>query len=164
MAREIIKSFPPIINCESRILILGSMPGAESLVTNEYYAFDRNQFWKLIFDIFDEDYTSNYEKKKKILLDNKLAVYSVIQSCKRKGSLDSNIKEEKINDFKTLFSKYKNIKFLCFNGNKSYDSFIKNVEKSVYKGKKLLKFPSSSPAYTIPYNNKFNKWKVIKDL
>ena len=120
MAKEIIESFPPIINKESKLLILGSMPGAESLKTRRYYAFERNQFWRLIFDILEGNYTFDYEKRKNFLLENNLGLYSVIRSCTREGSLDSNIKNEKINNFERLFKEYKNIKTICFNGNKSY--------------------------------------------
>ncbi|NLC65871.1 MAG: DNA-deoxyinosine glycosylase [Clostridium sp.] len=164
MAKEIIESFPPIINKESKLLILGSMPGAESLKTRRYYAFERNQFWRLIFDILEGNYTFDYEKRKNFLLDNNLGLYSVIKSCTREGSLDSNIKNEEINNFKELFIEYKNIETICFNGNKSHDSFIKNVDKNIYMGKKLVKLPSTSPAYTISYEKKFIEWKKIKDI
>lgn len=167
MKSEIITSFCPIINKNSKVLILGSMPGGESLKKNEYYGFKRNQFWKLIFDIFNDSYILDdvdYEKKKKVILDNNLALFDVLKSCKRKGSLDSNIKNEEINDFKKLLSEYKNIKSICFNGNKSYDSFIKNVDKNIYEGKDLIRLPSTSPAYTISYGEKFSKWKVLSSL
>lgn len=78
-----IKGFEPIIDDNCEVLILGTMPGSESLRKQEYYAYERNQFWKIVFSLFGEEYTESYEDKKIFLLKNHIAVWDVLQSCDR---------------------------------------------------------------------------------
>ncbi|MBU3206980.1 DNA-deoxyinosine glycosylase [Clostridium algidicarnis] len=96
-----IEGFDPIIDKNCEILILGTMPGKVSFKKQEYYALKRNQFWKVIFSIFGEDMDDdNYESKKALLLNNKIAIWDVLKSCDRENSSDSNIKNPVVNDFK----------------------------------------------------------------
>ena len=85
-------SFPPISNIESKVLILGTMPGIASLKLNQYYGHTRNNFWKLLFEIFNEPFSTDYEIRKKMLLKNNVALWDVIKVCVREGSLDCDIK------------------------------------------------------------------------
>ena len=94
-----ISSFNPIIDEQSKILILGSVPGVKSLEQQEYYAHPQNKFWTIIFELLDEEFTLNYDLKLNILKQNKIALWDVIDSCERKGSLDSEIKNEEIRGF-----------------------------------------------------------------
>ena len=89
-----ISSFPPIINNESKILILGSIPGIKSLEMQQYYAHPQNKFWKIIFDLFSEDFTTDYSERIKILEKYHVALWDVIDTCERKGSLDSEIRNK----------------------------------------------------------------------
>lgn len=144
---ENCQSFLPNADENSEILILGSMPGVKSLDEAEYYAHPQNRFWKLmgIFCHNDNLYKTDYENKLKILLENKIALWDVIQSCKRNGSLDSNIKEEKPNNIAELLKKFPKINVICLNGNKSYTSFKKYFPEILEKYE-CYKLPSTSPA------------------
>ena len=98
------KSFKPSIDNESKILILGSMPGVKSLEEQQYYAHPQNRFWKVMGNICNEPKLPelDYETRLKILLNNNIALWDTIKSCKREGSLDSDIQNEKPNDIRKL--------------------------------------------------------------
>ena len=141
------KSFLPNINKKSEFLILGSMPGLKSLEKQQYYAHPQNRFWKLMELLCNADNLSNldYKNKLQILLKNKIALWDVIQSCNRNGSLDSNIQNEIPNNIPELLNQFPNIKIICLNGNKSYCAFKKHFPKTLEQYK-CYKLPSTSPA------------------
>ena len=115
-----ISSFDPIVSEDSKILILGSVPGAKSLEMEEYYAHPQNQFWKIIFHLFNENLTSDYGEKLEFLKRNNIALWDVIDTCERKGSLDSEIRNEEANDIQQLLQNYPSIKAIFCNGQKSF--------------------------------------------
>ncbi len=90
-----------------------------SLQTNQYYNNPKNQFWKIIAYVIDENFNLSYEEKKELLLKHHLAIWDVLMHCEREGSLDTNISDEVPNDFNSFFSKYANIKEIFFNGSKA---------------------------------------------
>ena len=141
------KSFKPSIDNNSRILILGSMPGVKSLEEQQYYAHPQNRFWKVMASICNEPklYEFAYDLKLKTLLKNNIALWDTIKSCKREGSLDSDIQNETPNDIKGLLKNYPNIKTICLNGNKSYSAF-KKYFPDLSEKYNCLKMPSTSPA------------------
>ena len=141
------KSFRPSIDNNSKILILGSMPGVKSLEEQQYYAHPQNRFWKVMGVVCKEPllYEFDYDNKLKTLLDNKIALWDTIQTCKREGSLDSDIQNEIPNDIRQLLKKYPQIKTICLNGNKSYSSF-KKYFPDLTEEYNCLKMPSTSPA------------------
>ena len=156
-----ISSFPPIISNDAKILILGSVPGVKSLEMQEYYAHPQNKFWKIIFELFNENFSEDYLEKIKILKKNKIAVWDVIDSCERVGSLDTKIKNEESNDILQLLKKYQNIKTIFCNGGKSY----KNLQKIVGKNFEIPIYllPSTSPLHTISFEKKLDAWSQISD-
>ena len=157
------KSFKPSIDNNSKILILGSMPGVKSLEEQQYYAHPQNRFWKVIASICNEKklHEFDYELKLKTLLKNNIALWDTIKSCKREGSLDSNIQNETPNDIKGLLKNYPNIKTICLNGNKSYSAFKKYFPDLLEKYN-CRKMPSTSPANAIYNLNKLiEEWKFI---
>ena len=140
-------SFKPSINNNSRVLILGSMPGVKSLEEQQYYAHPQNRFWKVMASICNEPklHEFDYDSKLKTLLKNNIALWDTIKSCKRDGSLDSDIQNESPNDIRKLLKKYPNIKAICLNGNKSYSAFKKYFPDLLDKYN-CHKMPSTSPA------------------
>lgn len=153
------KSFLPSINEDSKILILGSMPGVKSLEEQQYYAHPQNRFWKVMGALCGVqnliDYP--YEQKLETLLKNNIALWDTIKSCKREGSLDSNIINETPNAIRKLLKIYPNIKIICLNGNKSYSAF-KKYFPDLLETYTCYKMPSTSPA-----NARYNLEKLISD-
>ena len=156
-----ISSFPPIISNDAKIFILGSVPGVKSLEMQEYYAHPQNKFWKIIFELFNENFSEDYLEKIKILKKNKIAVWDVIDSCERVGSLDTTIKNEESNDILQLLKKYQNLKTIFCNGGKSYQNLQKIVGKNFEIPIYLL--PSTSPLHTISFEKKLDAWSKISD-
>ena len=155
-----ISSFPPIANKDSKILILGSIPGVKSLEMQQYYAHPQNKFWKIICEIFNEEFTTNYQQRIEILEKHHIALWDVIDTCERKGSLDSEIRNEEANKIEELLQNFPNIKAIFCNGQKSH----KNLQKILGKKFRLpiIVLPSTSPAYTgLSYFDKLNLWYII---
>ncbi len=157
-----ISSFLPIIDKESKILILGSIPGVKSLEMQQYYAHPQNQFWRIIFHLFNENYTSDYVEKLQVLKRNKIALWDVIDTCERKGSLDSEIRNEETNDIRQLLKNYPNIKAIFCNGQKSF----KNLQKILGKECAIPIFvlPSTSPLHTISFEKKLREWEILNSF
>ena len=160
----LVSSFQPIIDERSRVLILGSMPGVESLRLQQYYANPRNQFWKIIYGIFDAAPGQAYEERISFIKNKSIALWDVIENCHREGSLDSNIREEKVNDFSGLFKAYPNIKIVMFNGGKAYETYKKWIGLGETKNIIFQRLTSSSPANTKKYEEKLREWTVVKQL
>lgn len=154
-----ISSFSPIIDHASKILILGSIPGVKSLEKQQYYAHPQNAFWKIIFTLFNEDFTEDYSQKLGILKKHHIALWDVIDSCERKGSLDSEIRNEEANQIAELLEEHPDIKAIFCNGGKSY----KNLQKILGKNFRIPVYllPSTSPLHTISLERKLEEWKKI---
>jgi len=157
----LVSSFPWLANSQCTQIILGSMPSEESIRNQQYYGNPRNQFWRIIYAIHETEWNDNYEERKLFLLSKRTALWDVISHCERKGSLDSDIQNPIMNDFEHLFTEFPNIQTLYFNGGKAYDLFVRFVEPNFTAHKRFyLKLPSSSPAYTLSFENKLNIWKA----
>lgn len=161
---KLLTSFQPIIDQHSRVLILGSMPGVESLRVQQYYANPRNQFWKILYELFDTQVSQVYEERVSFIKSKKIAVWDVIENCYREGSLDSKIQEEKVNDFSVLFKAYPDLKTVMFNGGKAYETYKKWIGFGMQSDIAFQKLTSSSPANTMRYEEKLRQWSVIGDI
>ena len=153
------KSFTPSIDNNSKILILGSMPGVKSLYEQQYYAHPQNRFWRVMSVICNEPklYEFDYDLKLKTLLKNNIALWDTIKTCEREGSLDSDIQNENPNDIRKLLKTYPNIKTICLNGNKSYSAFKKYFPE-LFEKYSCHKMPSTSPA-----NARYSLDKLIEE-
>lgn len=130
------KCFNPFINDDTKICIVGTMPGEESLKQQRYYANKRNYFWTFMQEIFGPSTTSPQD-----LLSHKIGLWDALAICERQGSLDLNIRNAVPNDF----SKYPHIKHYLFNGQQAYRFFLKgNKELLTNSNYRIL--PSTSPA------------------
>lgn len=163
---DLARSFKPVINDSAKILILGSMPGVKSLEEQQYYAHPQNAFWRIMATLFKFDVHASYPERLEILQSNDVALWDVLHSCKREGSLDSNIQLETqvANDFKSLFQTYPTIRYVFFNGGKAESYFKRNIASSLTEY--LLSYqrlPSTSPAHaTLSFAEKLEAWRVIQ--
>ncbi len=166
---EKISGFPAIANKKSRLLILGSMPGVKSLEQQQYYAHPSNVFWKIISELFNVELDADYESRLKTILKHRIALWDVVKSCQRPGSLDSSIIHSSIimNDFKKFFIEHPMVQSVLFNGKKSEQLFRKYIfpELGKQQSLKLHGLPSTSPAHAgMTYRQKLDKWKIIKKV
>ena len=121
------KAFPPVIYPDSKLLILGTMPGEKSLQLQQYYGNRGNQFWKLLFTMFGVPFTESYEARILLLQQKGIAVWDVLKHCERQGSLDSAIKNEEPNDFAAFYKKHPQISHIFFsskNAERYYDKYV----------------------------------------
>jgi len=156
-------SFPPIINTESRVLILGSMPGGVSLQKQQYYAHPNNKFWTIIFSVLEMTMPNPYEERVECIKKRGIAVWDVIALCNREGSLDSAIKNEVPNEFSTLFESYPRIRLVAFNGTKARQVYKKYIDLRVDRQLEYITLPSTSPALTKSLEEKIKAWGVIAE-
>src|SRR3970040_2655968 len=152
-----ITSFPPFVNSDTEILILGTMPGIASLEKQEYYAHPKNHFWKIIHTLFDKRPVSVFFNEKiEFLQSHRIGLVDVLGNCERKGSLDIHIKNQTENDFESLFQKFPRITKIVFNGKESHRYFVKKFGQ--IEGITYYVMPSTSPANTTSFENKLNTW------
>ena len=151
----ICECFAPIGKRDARVLIVGSMPGAASLAAGEYYAHPQNAFWRILFSFFGKPLSRDYGEKKKLIEENSLALWDTVQSCTREGSLDGNMRGIRPNDFEAFFAAYPGIRTVLCNGKTAYGLFL---AARAGEGKKILRMPSTSPAYTLAYGEKAAAW------
>lgn len=154
-----VKSLPPIATGACRILILGTVPGEESLRKEEYYADTRNQFWEIIYCLFNTKIDATYERKKDFLLNHRIAVWDVIAECDRVGSDDRNISNIVPNDFESFFKEYGNQWYIAFNGHKAAKLFYKCVGLNSLN--RYIFLPSTSGANSMPRDLKVKLWETI---
>lgn len=144
------------------MLILGSMPGAESLRQQQYYAHSRNLFWDFMGELFGAGRELPYEERLAVLRDRNIALWDAANSCVRPGSLDSNMTEIVANDFESLFAVAPKIQTVFFNGQKAAALFRKLVLPGLKREVELVTLPSTSPANaSISRGNKEKAWMQI---
>lgn len=154
-----IHTIPPVWNEHSRILILGSFPSVKSRETSFFYGHPQNRFWRLLAELLHEPIPVTVEDKKRLLLENNIALWDVVASCEVMGSSDSSIKNVAPNDVSEMLKK-SNIKTVFLNGAtaaKLYDKYM--FPSSGIKGVPL---PSTSPANASwTFERLLEAWRVI---
>ncbi len=155
-----IRSFRPLADSRSRILILGSMPGPEALRKKEYYGFNGNHFWRILPEILGVPQPLSYHEKIELLKNNRIALWDVLETCAREGASDSGIRSEKPNDIIRLIQRYPEIRTIFLNGKTAEKMYRKyfggRIQIQAYG------LPSTSPAHaSIRYEKKRDQWRVI---
>ncbi len=158
-----IHSFPPVVKDGCKVLILGSMPSVVSLERQQYYGHKQNYFWPMMFTILGEPYSDDFEEKKQLILRHHIALWDVLASCEREGSLDSNITDEVPNDIRGLLKQYPSIKYILFNGGKAFQSF-KKYFPDLLEQLEWKQMPSTSPAHTMKREEKLRQWQSVLAL
>lgn len=158
-------SFPPIARADAELLILGSMPGAASLAAGQYYAHPHNAFWRIMAELLGFPFDAPYPARLAALQDAHVAVWDVLQSCTREGSLDTRIATdtEVANDFVSFLAAHPKIDRIFFNGAKAEASFRRRVLPGLDPAAfGFARLPSTSPAHaSLSFAAKCEAWRVI---
>lgn len=163
MEQPRIHSFEPLLSPEPKVLILGTVPSVKSLEQQEYYGNKQNVFWMIMFSLFQQPFSTVYADRVRLIQENQLALWDVLQSCQRQGSLDSAIKEEKPNDIKQLLQKYPSIHTVVFSSQKAEAYFKKYI--GAIDGIKMITMPSPSGANArMTFEEKRKSWEVLKRI
>lgn len=156
-------SFPPVVASDTRLLILGSLPGERSLAERRYYAHPQNRFWHLVGPVIGVDLASlRYEERLAALLQAKIGLWDTVASALRQGSLDAAIKQHQPNELGKLVASLPELRAVAFNGAKSASIGTKLLAG---RGLSLVPLPSSSPANaSIPLAIKEKLWAALGEF
>ena len=139
----------PIVSLRSRVLILGSMPGIRSLQAQEYYAHPRNLFWPFMHALLGIDPALPYPGRRQALDEAGIALWDVLATCERAGSLDSAIRDDSAvpNDLDALLAKHPRIGTILFNGTKAEQTYRRFIAPGPgHTVLRCVRLPSTSPA------------------
>ncbi|MFZ2784950.1 MAG: DNA-deoxyinosine glycosylase [Sediminibacterium sp.] len=162
-----IKSFDPIAHENCTVLILGTMPGNQSLEQNQYYGHPDNVFWDIMIRVLLPNITEQeidgltYADKEGLLLQNDIALWDVLQYCSRSGNLDSKIRNEIKNDIETFVAGHNKIRKVIFNGQKAekyFDSCFKHLIEQ--HGLTKIVLPSTSSSHSLNAFKKLRQWRA----
>jgi len=159
MARS--AGFPPVAGIDARVLVLGSLPGARSIAEQQYYAHPQNAFWPIMRELFgiDGDYTARCGQ----LVENRIALWDVLHSSVRPGSMDADIQLDSANanDFRTFLGEHTDVRLIAFNGRKAEQLFRRFVVADFLTDEiSQAGLPSTSAAYaSMPFSGKLAAWR-----
>lgn len=162
MRKARIRSFAPIAGRNARVLILGSMPGRASLAAGRYYAHPQNAFWRIAAELLRIEPDAPYRRRVQALKSARIALWDVLHSCIRQGSLDTMIEQEIANDFAAFFGAHPGITHVFFNGAKAEASYRRHVLGRIDIPLRYARLPSTSPAHaSLPFRRKLAAWRAI---
>ena len=155
-------SFAPHVAPDTRLLILGSLPGIRSLAERQYYAHPTNHFWRLLSDVVGEPLAEMpYDRRLAALREAKIGLWDVIRSAERHSSSDSLIREVEAHDLAALISDLPDLRIIAFNGGKA--AAIGRKQLPPLAGIAVVELPSSSAAHTIGFAAKRGRWLALRD-
>lgn len=158
------RSFPPVADPRTRLLVLGSLPGERSLAEGRYYANPRNQFWLLMGGVIERDLVSlDYEARLQTLLDRGVGLWDSVAEATRPGSLDTGIRDHSPNDIAALAASLPRLRAVAFNGGKSAAIGMKLLAPLAGR-LALVPLPSSSPAHTMAVALKAQMWDELRQF
>jgi len=161
MSLPVHRCFPPVADERTRLLLVGSLPGKASLAQGRYYAHPQNQFWRLVSGIVETDVASlAYEARLEALLAAGIGLWDTVSAASRRSSLDADIRLVEATDLFGLAARLPSLKAIGFNGGTS--ARIGRRSLAGVDRLALVDLPSSSPAYTIPFNIKAEEWRKLR--
>ncbi len=155
---SMLEGLPPVIGADTRLLVLGSFPGAASLLAQQYYAHPRNQFWRLVGTLLQQDLVSlPYPQRLLAMRDRGLGLWDIYARCRREGSLDQNIELPELNDLEAIARWAPKLAAVAHNGTES--ARVMRVTKEL--GYEVHRLPSTSPANASwTFERKLAAWRL----
>lgn len=157
-----LQGFPPILDANARILILGSFPSEASLAGAHYYAHRQNQFWRILGAVLQQPLAEyDYPAKQAALKEAGIGVWDVYATCRREGSLDAAIRAPELNDFSLLGQWAPQLQRVLFNGGTAG----KQAKHLAVLGYETRILPSTSPAHAgRSFEEKLALWREALTL
>lgn len=158
------RSFPPLTDARTRLLICGSLPGDRSLAAGRYYANPQNQFWRLLSPVVGADlHALDYDARLAALLEARIGLWDVVASATRVGSTDAAIRDPAANDLAALAATLPDLRAIAFNGRAAATIGMRQMNR-VAGDYALIALPSSSPLHTIGLAAKHDAWSALRSL
>lgn len=160
-------ALPPVVDEKSSIVILGTLPGDESLRLQQYYANPNNQFWRLLSEIYGAPVGTTYPERLQFLVARRLAVWDVLARAQRVGSADSAIRNAKPNDFSGFLTAFPRLGRVAFNGTSAARLWERHIASSTgvpERGLTASTLPSSSGApgrHVLRFDEKVARWREV---
>lgn len=155
-------SFAPHVASDTRLLILGSLPGARSLAEQQYYAHPTNQFWRLVGEAMGQPLAvMSYDQRLAALRNAHIGLWDVIRTAERRTSSDSHIREAEAHDLTALIATLPSLRMIAFNGGKA--SAFGRKQLPPIGDISLVDLPSSSAANTIGFAAKLEQWLALRE-
>lgn len=152
--------FPPVVGPDTRLLVLGSLPGAVSLAKQRYYAHPQNQFWRLIGAVIERDLVElPYDDRLAALRESRVGLWDTVAAATRRGSLDSDIRLHVASDVGRLAESLPELRAIAFNGGTAARIGRRQIGET---GLELIDLPSSSPAFTRAFEAKLEAWLKLR--
>ena len=157
------RSFPPIVDARSLVLVLGTLPGEESLRRHEYYAHSRNLFWPIVCALFGDDPPASYAERLNFVVRRRIALWDVCAAGQRAASADATIRDEVPNAIDELLMTHPAIRAVAFNGSgarRLHDRhFARRAELAYFA------LPSTSPAHArLGFADKLAQWRALRTV
>ena len=157
------RSMAPVGSTDARLLILGSLPGEASLAAQRYYAHPQNQFWRLLGRALDEELVAlAYQDRLERLAIRGVALWDVVGEARRLGSLDGAIRQATANPLTDYIATHPRLRAVAFNGKTA--ARLGRLAIGEAGRIRLVDLPSSSPAYTLPFDEKAGRWDILGSL
>ncbi|MBB5446443.1 MULTISPECIES: DNA-deoxyinosine glycosylase [unclassified Paraburkholderia] len=156
------RCFAPVVDADTRVLILGSLPGEVSLAHGQYYAHPQNKFWLLVGEAIERDLVGMaYSTRLETLLEHHIGLWDVVAEARRTGSLDSRIRDHASNDLIALIDTLPKLASIAFNGGTAAKIGMKALGERAEQYR-LVRLPSSSPAHaSVSYAQKLDIWRRL---
>jgi hypoxanthine-DNA glycosylase len=155
------RSFPPVIDARAQVLVLGTLPGEESLRRLEYYAHPRNLFWPIVFSLFGGTPEPDYAARLNFVTAKGIALWDVCGAAERALSADSSIRREVPNAIAALLDTHPGISTIAFNGTTAERLHDRHFPRRT--GLSYLSLPSTSPAHArLDFAAKLARWQALR--
>jgi hypoxanthine-DNA glycosylase len=158
----VLQGLPPLLDVNTRLLVLGSFPGVASLRAQQYYGHPQNQFWKIMGTLLSpsaaEMMGMPYPERAQWLLSQGVGLWDVYAACEREGSLDANIQNAQPNDLQNLRTLCPALVAVAHNGGESF----KHAKLTRALGLPVHRLPSTSPAHASwTFDRKLEAWRGV---
>ena len=160
------EGFPPVSRRDACVLMLGTLPGPESLRQRQYYAQSRNAFWRILGELVGAGPELPYSRRLEVLIEHRIALWDVCAAAERVGALDAAIRPASVvpNDFAAFFREHPAIELVCFNGQTAADLYRRRVIPGLpveFAAIEQRVLPSTSPAHAaMAFERKLERWQM----
>ena len=154
----VLEGLAPVVDARTRLVVLGSFPGAASLQMQQYYGHPRNHFWPILAALWGLDFRAlTYAQRLAEARRHGLGLWDVYASCRREGSLDSAIEQPQLNDLTSLRQRAPGLRAIVHNGGES----ARAMAHTRALGVAVMRLPSTSPANASwSFERKLAAWRT----